>query len=344
VSTSDSVLRKNVPVEAVWDVARLLFDLAGKSRAGKRPLGESFIDGAFYLTFFESTFVPRVKEIRRQFWQTDKPPFPLDPANLHWPLAGPSGIAEYRSPSWSDEEYASFSAAIRSLGEDFAIPGYTEEIVLYGVPPAFPFLKYREEVEVFSEQASIELRAFSARTTGKQVSRFYKQQVSPERVHALRFPRGWAKGHLKLIWNVELASIPRLPSVVLRIDPPWPKPSALARFYDSQVRTNRGLLQRLYCGRVARFNAGPGRLLAKQGQIEQIRALAIFTLERKAGVRVRLAMKLFQEHFPTEMYSDYDAAAVATQYAEIRYQIERKLILGRMPFLKARPRSSANKR
>lgn len=332
---SDSVSRRKVAAEEVLKVARILFGLAGKSRVGKRPLGESFIDGAFYLTFFEQTFMPRVKGIRRCFWQTEEPPLPHDPAMMHWPLAGPKGFAEYRSPSWSDDEYASFSAAINSLGEDFAIPGYAEEVVLYGVPPAFPFLKYSERVDVFTEQVSIELRVYSARTTGKQVSEFFRDQISAECTHVPRFPHARGRGDFAPKWKVERGAIPRLPYAVLQIPPPWPSVSALERYYDSEVRT-KGALRRLYCGRVARVMAGPGRLPARQGQVEQIRSLAIFTLKKRAAVPVHQAMKSFTQQFPTETYSNFDATAGESQSPETQFLRERRMLLTRMPFLGSR--------
>jgi hypothetical protein len=317
--------------EEIFTFAKFVYDFQKRFYR----LGESFIDGAFFLAFFDRTFMPRVKDIRQHYWHTDTPPLEYSMEALHIPFGTNQSIVPYRAFDWNDEKYQRFSSEVTTLQSDSGVPNFVEDTILYGVPSLFPHLKYYERIEIFSETAFFEIRIFSARKTGKQVGAFYKSGIDKNRIHVTGFPQSRGSADQRIECRVEQSAIPYLPCVVLRIHPPWPKSTVISTFYEAHVRSKSKWMKQLYCGRAVKQILTRGRQPANQGSLEQIRTWSIFTAEKKAGLPIRRAIRQFNEWFKEQAYSSFNPVngMNVTQSAEVQYQKERKFLFQRLPFL-----------
>lgn len=315
-----------IGLEEVWRVAEFLFMIQADQ------VGESFIDGCFYLTLWHLHFRAQVQDIRQRFWGTSTPPLKNEPGKLFWPFSGSLGPAVYRAPNWSDADYSLFSQFVAAIQAEYALPPYVEETVLYGVPAPFSYVRIAEEYELISEEREIKMWIFGSRITGQQLAKIYKAHLDSEK-HSYPLQQAHRKTEAVLDWELEQNQLLGLPCIRLNIKTPFPPPAGLARYYNQNVRISKKAMGQLYCGDIS-TNIRRGRPSARQFYVSQIRACAIYTAVAKAGIpSVRAAMKEFNRRFPTFANQSFEDGP-ATQDAEMAFQREKKNLLIRMPWLK----------
>lgn len=319
-------------VDEVLGLARLLFLLQEQVHG----LWESTVDGAFFLTFFDPNFMPRVKKIRQQLWQAESPPLVLDLSKLHAPFGENASIVPYCHKGWTDTQHQWFSDQTISLQRDFGITNLVEDTILYGVPSLLKYMNHYEEVGLLGGETYLELRFFSARIKSKHVGAFYRLATEQSRIHVTGLTQERAKQWPHIECRFEQAEMPLRPCIVIRAYPPWPKPRAVEDFYSDHIRPKTAWMKKLYCGSVTKPMPTRGRPRAKQRQVEQIRTWTVFTMERMGGIPIRQAIRRFNQAFPDQAYWNFDTedSEGTTQDAEGQYQRERILLLGRMPFLR----------